>query len=179
MTEAQARAMSTVLLEVGDERQRQHAKWGEQNHADGTSYAAQYMAQHAKHECDAAAKRGECTYKLILQEEVFEAFAEDDPVRLRAELVQCAAVCVAWVEKIDRDLSKISESGRRSGVASAEPDRRTAMSGPVAGERVEGVLSMASDAGPTETTPPALGITPFVERECVTCGYDPCLCDQQ
>ena len=36
-------------------------------------------------------------------EEVAEAFEEHDPARLRSELVQVAAVAVAWVEKIDRD----------------------------------------------------------------------------
>ena len=35
-------------------------------------------------------------------EEVAEAFAEADVRRLRAELVQCAAVAVKWVEAIDR-----------------------------------------------------------------------------
>jgi hypothetical protein len=33
---------------------------------------------------------------------VAEALAEDDPTLLRAELIQVAAVAVAWVEAIDR-----------------------------------------------------------------------------
>ncbi|MFI1165600.1 hypothetical protein ACH4UM_18790 [Streptomyces sp. NPDC020801] len=35
-------------------------------------------------------------------EEALEALAEDDPGKLRAELVQVAAVAVAWIEAIDR-----------------------------------------------------------------------------
>lgn len=37
----------------------------------------------------------------MLLEEVFEAMAESDLVKLRAELVQTSAVCVAWIEDID------------------------------------------------------------------------------
>ncbi len=38
----------------------------------------------------------------ILLEEVHEALAEDDPTRLRAELLQVAAVAVCWVEAIEQ-----------------------------------------------------------------------------
>lgn len=38
----------------------------------------------------------------MLLEEVAEAFAESDDARLRAELVQVAAVAQAWIESIDR-----------------------------------------------------------------------------
>ena len=37
----------------------------------------------------------------ILAEEVAEVYAESDPDRLRAELIQVAAVCVQWIEAID------------------------------------------------------------------------------
>jgi hypothetical protein len=39
-----------------------------------------------------------------LLEEVFEAMAEDSPVKLAHELTQVAAVAVAWVEAIERRL---------------------------------------------------------------------------
>jgi hypothetical protein len=42
----------------------------------------------------------------ILEEEVAEAAAESDPAKLRAELVQVAAVAVAWIEAIDRRAAK-------------------------------------------------------------------------
>ena len=34
---------------------------------------------------------------------VGEAFAESDPDKLRTELIQVAAVAVAWIESIDRN----------------------------------------------------------------------------
>jgi hypothetical protein len=37
----------------------------------------------------------------VLNEEVAEAFAESDPAKLRAELLQVAAVCAAWIYDID------------------------------------------------------------------------------
>ena len=35
-----------------------------------------------------------------------EIISEFDPLRRRKEIIQLGAVCVAWVEKIDRDLKK-------------------------------------------------------------------------
>ena len=92
-----------ILPEIAAERARQDAKWGEQNHPDGTGNAGDaHVARLAKSWCDNAAKRGALTYRHILDEEVQEAFAESDPAKLRAELVQVAAVAVAWIECIDR-----------------------------------------------------------------------------
>lgn len=123
------------------ERMRQDAKWGEQNHPDGTgprkkplyelaphdrdgySPSAARITQLARRNCDAAAQRGELTWRDILLEEVFEALAEDDPARLREELVQVAAVAAAWTEAIDRRAARdryiiehASDDARAAGV---------------------------------------------------------------
>lgn len=98
---------ANVLGEVYDERGRQQAKCGEQNHPDGTGQ--EFLVERAvvdRHVCQSAFAAGEGTYRDLLQEEVSEAFAEQDPALLRAELVQVAAVAVAWIEKIDRDIAK-------------------------------------------------------------------------
>lgn len=100
-------ALESVLREVSDERYRQHSKWGEQNHrdADHTSLAAFVDGAQAKLIVDTAAKLGSLSYLAILYEELCEAADEAKagrPVELRAELVQCAAVIVAWIEAIDR-----------------------------------------------------------------------------
>lgn len=96
-----------VLGEVQAERDRQDAKWGEQNHRDGTGSLTQVMeADKAREGCQAAFGRGDGTWMHVLIEEVFEALAEEDPVKLRAELVQVAAVAVAWVAAIDRRAGK-------------------------------------------------------------------------
>lgn len=106
-----------VLMEIRDERKRQDERWGEQNHPDGTGTnwvdqirpafgwsgpEAAHAANLARLDCQRAARRGEVTWLRILREELAEAFAESDPARLRAELVQVAAVAAAWVEAIDR-----------------------------------------------------------------------------
>lgn len=93
---------SSVLTEVYFEREAQDAKWGEQNHPDGTSNELQCNADYARDLCDFAASRGTVTWQHILGEEFAEALAEEDPEKLRAELVQVAAVAVAWIEAIDR-----------------------------------------------------------------------------
>jgi hypothetical protein len=89
--------------EVDDERSAQIKKWGDQKHPDGTGgqFRAQ-MADLARTNCQQADLEGSVTWNLILSEEVMEAFAETDPAKLRAELVQCAAVIFAWVSDIDR-----------------------------------------------------------------------------
>jgi hypothetical protein len=116
MSAGLTRRMATeqVLVEVKGERLRQEAKWGEQNHPDGTGAVWEFCsgmhagwaveaADDARRRCQEAPDRtwGD-TYALILNEEVAEAFAEDDPARVREELIQVAAVAVAWVEAIDR-----------------------------------------------------------------------------
>ena len=43
---------------------------------------------------------GKPTWVHLIREEVAEAFKESDPDRLEEELVQVAALCVSWVEKL-------------------------------------------------------------------------------
>lgn len=93
-----------VVGEVISERYRQDAKWGEQNHPDGWSGTDddRRAAMTARVRCQQAAADGAVTWRHILEEEHAEAFAERDPAKLRAELVQVAAVAVAWIQDIDR-----------------------------------------------------------------------------
>jgi hypothetical protein len=92
----------SVLLEVYHERCRQDSKWGQQNWPMGTSESNTLRSGFAQLKCQHNATLGTVTWRDILDEEVQEAFAEDDPDLLRAELVQVAAVAVAMVECIDR-----------------------------------------------------------------------------
>lgn len=93
---------SLVMSEVAAERARQNAKWGEQNHLDGTGRPGdEYLAWWARTVCQANDPAKD-NWRDILQEEVSEAFAETDPEALRAELVQIAAVAAAWIEALDR-----------------------------------------------------------------------------
>lgn len=105
-----------VLYEIARERSRQTAKHGDQSHLpDGTGpnlylraapRLADRLAQWAKRRCKAASQNeggnGLITMEMILTEEWAETIVEDDPAKLRAELVQVAAVAVQWIETIDR-----------------------------------------------------------------------------
>lgn len=113
-------ATRRVLLGIHAERTTQNARWGEQNHPDGTGPTddARRAALDAKVRTDRAAQQGSVTWRHILIEEVCEAFAEDDPVLLRAELIQVAAVAAAWAEAIDRRITAAQrdyDSGRWCG----------------------------------------------------------------
>jgi hypothetical protein len=105
---ARVRLVESMLEEVFLERSRQDARWGEQNHPDGTGSADvlvdwEDLANEAKWQNDQAVKDGTLTFRGILKEEVYEAFAEDDPEKLYEELNQVAAVAVAWKEKLVRE----------------------------------------------------------------------------
>lgn len=92
-----------VIAEVVGERRRQLKKWGQQTHKDGTSAKLGYEAEKAKQRyAEEKAKYGDPTWRVILAEEVAEAFAETHLEKLRNELLQVAAVAVAWIEDIDR-----------------------------------------------------------------------------
>lgn len=104
--------LNLVEGDVRREREEQDRKWGEQNHPDGTGGEnAVRQADYARIMCQAAAARDETTWKHIAWEEFAEAMAEDDPAKLRTELVQLAAVAQAWCEAIDRRIrrERISE----------------------------------------------------------------------
>jgi hypothetical protein len=113
--------------EIDAERQRQLAKWGEQHHPDVDArdipdVTHPYYASRAdiwrqvNEERSTPSTSGRCkahcvagpdtphthtAWDGILLEEVYEALAEADPARLRAELIQVAAVCAAWIADID------------------------------------------------------------------------------
>lgn len=103
-------SLAAVLAEVRAERARQDAKWGEQNHPNGTgreqeilpNWTAGELADAARNSCRIRADMNICTWSDILSEEACEALAEDDPTKLRTELLQVAAVSVAWVQALDR-----------------------------------------------------------------------------
>jgi regulator of replication initiation timing len=116
----EARAAQGVLGEIAAEQAQQDAKWGEQNHPDGTGpwvknpdrvSNMEDQAAVARFDCQEAAKAGRLNWMLILREEVYEAYAEQDPAALRTELVQVAAVAATWVEAIDRRALGLDQDG--------------------------------------------------------------------
>lgn len=95
------------MNEIEREHDRQVEKWGEQNHLDGTgSRFHQTRAKMRRHLCEKAAANGCLTWAHILDEEFSEALAETYPQALREELIQVAAVCVSWIEAIERRLAE-------------------------------------------------------------------------
>ena len=106
-----AYATQFVVGEIFQERMNQDCKWGQQDHPDGTGPNVVSVifpsdmavrAKYARDICDNEHRNGRGNWMQILEEEVSEAFAEDDPQVLRRELIQVAAVATAWVEAIDR-----------------------------------------------------------------------------
>jgi NTP pyrophosphatase (non-canonical NTP hydrolase) len=72
-----------ALLDIADERERQDSKWGG---------------------IPGIERRDDHTYAAVLGEEFGEAcqaWLQRDPAALREELVQVAAVAVAWIEELD------------------------------------------------------------------------------
>ncbi|HET6354637.1 NUDIX hydrolase [Streptomyces sp.] len=93
---------AAVLAEVYVERHQQDDKWGEQNHRHASAEdtdTARELAEAFKVINDRPEER---TWHTIVLQEAYEAGAETDPARIRAELVQVAASAVAQIEAIDR-----------------------------------------------------------------------------
>lgn len=92
-----------VMADIRNERAAQEAKWGEQNHENGTGSEVdvESLAEFREH-MTLLEKLGHVTWREILVEEVKEVLVETDLPKLRAELVQVAAVAVNWIECIDR-----------------------------------------------------------------------------
>lgn len=98
--------MGAVLTDIADERTRQDERWGKQSHPSfgrpRDLNLANSMEILGKLVCEAAAKEGHLAWKHILEEEVQEVNNARTLIDLRKELIQVAAVAVAWVESIDR-----------------------------------------------------------------------------
>lgn len=105
----------SVCVEILKERTRQDSKWGadrdhpsislvlDVTHATEARKCAEYGIPSpalARHECDQAGTN--VTWAHIAVEEMSEAVGASTEAGRREELVQLAAVCVAWIESIDR-----------------------------------------------------------------------------
>jgi hypothetical protein len=99
-------ASAHILHEVYVETARQVDKWGIQDHPLTTwthPEVWQATADTAKKDFADKAKYGRNPgWDLIAIEELAEAFAETDLDKVRAELIQVAAVAVSAIENIDR-----------------------------------------------------------------------------
>lgn len=102
---------------VRRERLRQLEKWGIQNHPDGTgALLAVIFADQWKQISDEQNEFGRDDWATIAAEEVMEALAETDEAKLLGEVIQSAAVFVAWAEsligRIDNTRIKQEESSK-------------------------------------------------------------------
>lgn len=105
------KVLAALLEEVAEERESQIEKWGVQKHPDGTGESgSNNIAWLRRHITESKAKSGDLTWRHILDEEVAEAFAESDEATLAMELIQVAAVALAWVEDIHTRLYPVDLS---------------------------------------------------------------------
>lgn len=108
--------MDNILNEIKVERQRQEAKWGQQNHPILHQFEDDHYKdlvciaygipteEQAKQMVEIASEHNNLSYMQILIEEVSEAAScQKDIVSLRKELIQVAAVTVAMIESLDRN----------------------------------------------------------------------------
>jgi len=96
-----------MMAAVRKERQQQIEKWGVQRHPHGTgSEAAKVLMDQWKQICDANNAAGKDDWLTIAAEEFMEAASETDLRKLFDEVVQNAAVFVAWGEAIIDEIRK-------------------------------------------------------------------------
>ncbi|GGI57563.1 hypothetical protein [Winogradskyella haliclonae] len=110
-----------IYKEIEKERLRQDEMWGEQNHpclnqalmnrqqsCSSDDMCANYeipSETRARFLSRSSFKKGEGTFAHIALEEFAEVISELDINKRRIELIQLTAVCVAWLESIDRQIS--------------------------------------------------------------------------
>jgi hypothetical protein len=117
-----------LLAEIVTEWTRQDAKWGLHDHGDLLSqpYSGEALARsryagevtrwksiNQRRERPGPDGACEATWDGLLLEEVYEALAEDDPVKRRAELVQVAVVAAQWISALDRRAVSVSGGGEQ------------------------------------------------------------------
>lgn len=91
------------------ERERQEAKWGQQNYPIVLDFKNSLDAygiineELAKEFCENAVKNKELTWGNIIIEELSEAIHAKTKEEQRKELVETAACCVAAIESLDRN----------------------------------------------------------------------------
>ena len=86
-----------ITREVFHETNAQLTQWGVQNHPTGAAPVFKELADQARSACQAAADAGSLTWAHILEEEYWEAMAEEDPEAFEMEMIQVAAVAVSAV----------------------------------------------------------------------------------
>jgi len=108
---AQCDESARGLRDIIGERVKNRARWGVQDHPSvhgvphGMPNTFIYdipSEQTTKNRCHGKARRGTLTWADILLEEFAEAVDAPNEVARHAELVQVAAVALAWIECIDR-----------------------------------------------------------------------------
>ncbi len=87
-----------ILAAIAIERARQEKKWGIQNLPDRSK--GSYCSEDAREISNDYKELPNSSWQKVLSEEIFEAFAEEDPKKIAGELIQVAAVCVSWIEAL-------------------------------------------------------------------------------
>jgi hypothetical protein len=91
-----------IFAAISRECEQQDKKWGEQNHPMNRSATIpslyKSLAEKKKYDVARGNLEGNINWADILLEEVYEAFAETDPVKQREEMIQVAAVAVQIIK---------------------------------------------------------------------------------
>jgi hypothetical protein len=110
--------LSPIFTEILKERINQVDKFGEQNHPMyriipdpiiycDEQYPANSVLKNMLDRSRSAIEKGGCWFDILL-EEICEAFLEKEPEKQREEMIHVAAVVVAIIEYLDREIEGAS-----------------------------------------------------------------------
>ena len=109
MNEYKEEDTEKVVRDLLTRRAKNYAKWGLQHHPGGsflegpTGGTWQVVGAHLERIARVQLELYHNTcWSAILAEEVGEALVAATPEQIRSELLDVAAVCIAWAEDIDR-----------------------------------------------------------------------------
>lgn len=105
---------NSILADIARERFAQDVKWGKPKDVpNGTGADVELTGltfgewrDAIQRRVDRLAETHESVMSYVLLEEVFEALAEGTDDKLRAELVQVAAVAAKWIQIIDERVER-------------------------------------------------------------------------
>lgn len=92
----------SVIADIAAEVQRADSFHGAQaDRPDGTRRFYRIYEEEAKRVVERSTEEGSLTWFTIAREEWWKVAGEENPEKLRAELIQLAATCARWVRSID------------------------------------------------------------------------------
>lgn len=112
---AQLPQITGLLAEVAQQRTWQAHQYGSPDYPDGTGMHYQHQASDAYRRVTQLLLEGKLTWADVLKQIHAEVLQQDEPAKLREQLIWLAAFVVGWADEIDKRPPATSAPPQRKG----------------------------------------------------------------